>query len=490
MASAPTPSAAVGVARPPRDHGLVHRAFGWLVEHRARILAAIAALSIVVGGALYLAGEHAAGDDVWGAAVALLAAELTFEVARTVVVDHHMASTLVHLPCGGRPERAAGDGRPRPAHATVPGLARRWRVGPQCPADRRRARGDRRALPLARARRAFAAARNRAPRQILQTKADDSSGLIGDLARDLLGAHARACDAGVADPVKLAAWIVRFRFRDQDFFEADPVRYREALGEDGLAALRQAVAVEPDRDGFATRWFRERLAVLDGDSEQIVALLGGDLSQPYQYIRLADAMSELGRDDEVLRWCEQGIERTSGWQTAQLYDLVLRRGPCPPRRAARGARAPPLPARALTEQLHLHAAQDGRRQARSLADRARRRPESNSASGTPASSSTRCSPKATSTSPGRPPPPQARQARPAPLGPARRATARPRIPPTRCRSTGARSRTRFIRPTAATTHKPCACLPAPRARPRPPDRTPPSRRDSMRYASSTAAAQP
>jgi hypothetical protein len=158
--------------------------------------------------------------------------------------------------------------------------------------------------------------------KILQTKADDSSGLIGDLARDLLGAHARACDAGVADPVKLAAWIVRFRFRDQDFFEADPVRYREALGEDGLAALRQAVAAEPDRDGFATHWFRERLAVLDGDSEQIVALLGGDLSQPYQYIRLAEAMSELGRDDEVLRWCEQGIERTSGWQTAQLYDLA------------------------------------------------------------------------------------------------------------------------------------------------------------------------
>ena len=40
----------------------------------------MAALSIVVGGALYLAGEHAAASDVWGAAVALLAAELAFEV--------------------------------------------------------------------------------------------------------------------------------------------------------------------------------------------------------------------------------------------------------------------------------------------------------------------------------------------------------------------------------------------------------------------------
>ncbi len=67
------------------------------MEHRARILAAIAGLSIVVGGALYLAGEHAAGKDVWGAAVALLAAELAFEVVRTVVVDHHMGVDTIAL---------------------------------------------------------------------------------------------------------------------------------------------------------------------------------------------------------------------------------------------------------------------------------------------------------------------------------------------------------------------------------------------------------
>ncbi|MBV9806280.1 MAG: hypothetical protein JO286_03800, partial [Solirubrobacterales bacterium] len=56
-------------------------------------------------------------------------------------------------------------------------------------------------------------------------RADDSSGLIGDLARELLDLHARSCDAGVADPVKLAAWMIRFRFADQDFFDVDPVRY-------------------------------------------------------------------------------------------------------------------------------------------------------------------------------------------------------------------------------------------------------------------------
>ena len=37
--------------------------------------------------------------------------------------------------------------------------------------------------------------------------------------------------------------MIRFRFVDQDFFEVDPVRYASALGEDGIAAYRQAVAL-------------------------------------------------------------------------------------------------------------------------------------------------------------------------------------------------------------------------------------------------------
>jgi hypothetical protein len=56
--------------------------------------------------------------------------------------------------------------------------------------------------------------------------ADDSSGLIGDLARELLELHEVTCDAGVADPIKLVGWMIRFRFADQDFFDVDPVRYK------------------------------------------------------------------------------------------------------------------------------------------------------------------------------------------------------------------------------------------------------------------------
>src|SRR5215210_716453 len=152
--------------------------------------------------------------------------------------------------------------------------------------------------------------------------ADDSDGLIGDLAHELLALHARACDAGVADPVDLAAWMVRFRFDDQDFFEVDPVRYASALGEAGLAAYRDAVGARRGGDSFAVRYARERLAIIDRDVDAVQRLLGGDLTTPYQFIRVAEAMRELGLDDEALAWAQRGIAQTSGWQVSQLYDLA------------------------------------------------------------------------------------------------------------------------------------------------------------------------
>jgi hypothetical protein len=151
--------------------------------------------------------------------------------------------------------------------------------------------------------------------------ADDSDGAIGDLAHELLTLHARACDAGVADPVKLAAWMIRFGFKDQDFFEPDPVRYAGALGDRGLAKYRAAVA-QADDQSFAARYARERLAILDRDVTALVTLLGEDLTRPHQFVRVAEAMAELGLDDETLAWSTRGFDQTHGRQTDTLFDLA------------------------------------------------------------------------------------------------------------------------------------------------------------------------
>ena len=163
---------------------------------------------------------------------------------------------------------------------------------------------------------------NRVVKVIL--RADDSSGMIGDLAGQLLEAHEQICAAGVADPKALAKWMVRFGFDDQDFFTVDPVRYSAALGDTGLVDFRRAVddrLAGPD-PGFAVRYTTERLAVLDGDIDRIITLLGGDLAAPHQFIRVAEAMLELDRSDDALAWARRGIESTNGWQVAKLYDIA------------------------------------------------------------------------------------------------------------------------------------------------------------------------
>jgi uncharacterized Zn finger protein len=155
-------------------------------------------------------------------------------------------------------------------------------------------------------------------------RADDSNGEIGGLIAELLEFHGLACDAGVADPVKLARWMVRFTVDDQDFFVLDPKRYADALGETGLAVYRKEIdrRRRAGEQPFALRYADERLAVLDGDVDKIIRLLGGNLTSPYQFIQVTEAMVELGRDDDALAWAQRGIAETDGWQVAQLYDLA------------------------------------------------------------------------------------------------------------------------------------------------------------------------
>lgn len=152
--------------------------------------------------------------------------------------------------------------------------------------------------------------------------ADDSAGSIGDVAQELLDLHARTCDAGVADPTRLAAWMIRFRFKDQDFFDPDPVRYATALGERGLATYRKAIDDAVAQDSFAARHARQRLAVIDRDIDAIVRTTGGTLTTPGQFLHVAEAMREIERLDLVLEWTARGTAETDGYPFGALYDLA------------------------------------------------------------------------------------------------------------------------------------------------------------------------
>jgi heavy metal translocating P-type ATPase len=97
MNVAPAPGVARAGKSARRARRRIPRRLTWLIEHRAQILAVFALGAIAIGGLLYAIGEGAAGQTVWGVAVAVLAAELTVEVIRTVVVEHSLGVDTIAL---------------------------------------------------------------------------------------------------------------------------------------------------------------------------------------------------------------------------------------------------------------------------------------------------------------------------------------------------------------------------------------------------------
>jgi len=97
MNTAPATAIARAGKRPGRTDDPSSSRLVWLLEHRAQILAVFALVAIVAGGLLYLVGEGAAGQTVWAVAVAVLAAELTVEVVRTVIVERSLGVDTIAL---------------------------------------------------------------------------------------------------------------------------------------------------------------------------------------------------------------------------------------------------------------------------------------------------------------------------------------------------------------------------------------------------------
>ena len=67
------------------------------MENRAPLLAGLAAVAILSAGCSISWALTSPAHQVWRAAVALLAAELAFEVGHTVVVDRHLGVDTIAL---------------------------------------------------------------------------------------------------------------------------------------------------------------------------------------------------------------------------------------------------------------------------------------------------------------------------------------------------------------------------------------------------------
>ena len=159
---------------------------------------------------------------------------------------------------------------------------------------------------------------------------DDSEG-------EVLAVGARACDLHLAlcqavrpDPVALAgALFERAMDSTTDLFGDPDEAYAEVLGEAGLAefyrlareawqALPRAKGHDFDGRDYALKSILDRLATAAGDVEARIALRMPNLKNPVAYGEVADILLEAGRNNEALRWLEDGLWAFEGQHVPRL----------------------------------------------------------------------------------------------------------------------------------------------------------------------------
>jgi uncharacterized Zn finger protein len=140
---------------------------------------------------------------------------------------------------------------------------------------------------------------------------DDSSGVIGDAAYELLAVHLRACRAAPPDPVSLAGYLSYVLLRRGDYgITPDLADYAGLLGEKGIAAFRERVAdaYAQNPGDWQARSLLESIAKAEGDVDTVVAIYEANLDdRGWSHLRIAEELDGAGRGDEALGWAERGV---------------------------------------------------------------------------------------------------------------------------------------------------------------------------------------
>ena len=153
---------------------------------------------------------------------------------------------------------------------------------------------------------------------------DDSDGHCGALLHRARDIHLAAARVARPEPVQLARDLfAREMEGGYGTFDGAAVLYAEVLGEEGRAQYRRLAAEAweklPPRSGEARKRdersgdYHRLKDILDvfaereGDVDARAALRAKDLSSPWNYLQLAEFYLSQGREEEALRWAEEGL---------------------------------------------------------------------------------------------------------------------------------------------------------------------------------------
>lgn len=138
---------------------------------------------------------------------------------------------------------------------------------------------------------------------------DDSSGVTGDAAQELLSVHLDACLAAPPEPVSLGDYLASLLLDHDEGLEPSLDDYADLLGGVGFGLLRDRIRATyaADPQAWRPRWLMETLLRAEGDVDGIVALLGEQLDERgWNHLRIAQELDQAGRASEALGWAERG----------------------------------------------------------------------------------------------------------------------------------------------------------------------------------------
>ncbi|WLA48142.1 acyltransferase [Bradyrhizobium elkanii] len=177
------------------------------------------------------------------------------------------------------------------------------------------------------------------------TKVDDSDGGGGACYARACEIHLTACQQVKPDPIELArALFAREVNSEWEFFFGASETYADVLGAAGLAEYRRLAAEgwqklksrrgrrteDQPVEGYALRALMERFAERDGDVDGIIAIRASDLSTAYHYLDVAQLCLDKGREQEALKWAEEGLWKFEDEPDQNLVlltcDLLQRNG--------------------------------------------------------------------------------------------------------------------------------------------------------------------
>jgi hypothetical protein len=139
---------------------------------------------------------------------------------------------------------------------------------------------------------------------------DDSSGVVGEAAHELLAVHLRACEAAPPDPVSLGDYLAGLLLHSDYGSGPELADYAALLGEQGFAAVRERIEAAYTRNpqDWQARSLMESLARAEGDVDALIAIFAAHLDdRGWNHLRIAEELDENGRGGEALGWAERGL---------------------------------------------------------------------------------------------------------------------------------------------------------------------------------------